>query len=346
MRPRPHRITRKTKKTAVQLLLGLVLFVAAQFVYDASTLRLPAADGSVSLYSTHLQDDLRRTYVAAIDAAQKSVLLEVYTLSDQSIINALKTKAEQGIPVQVLVDSKASPLAKKLLGPQVKTTRRSPSGLMHLKILVIDEAQVWIGSANMTYDSLRTHGNIVLAMTNPALAATIRKRADETPASGAAPRTPVITFTQNAQTGELWFLPSPEQGLQRLITAIQEAKSQVRIAMFTWTHPLLTEAVIDAHRRGLHVEVVIDSNQGQGAGAETVHKLKKAKVKTSLSNGEGLLHYKMLIIDDHTLVCGSANWTRSAFKHNDDCMLFLFPLNPAQNQSLDQLWSRVIREVR
>lgn len=335
---------KKRTKKPLQILLGLLLLALVQFAYNSASIHLPASDGSVSLYSTHAQDDLQRTYIAAIESAKESILLEVYTLTDQAIIKALKQKAQEGIPVQVIVDSKASPLAKKQLGTQVQTTKRTPRGLMHLKILVIDNAQVWIGSANMTYDSLRTHGNIVAGMTNPALAHTITQRAQDTPSSGIAPQTPAITFTQNNQNGELWFLPNPDQALDRLVQTIHNAKKQVRIAMFTWTHPRLTEAVIDAHKRGLDVEVYIDSHQGQGAGAETVHKLKKAHVKTSLSRGKGLLHYKMLIVDNHTLVCGSANWTRAAFKHNDDCMLFLFPLTEDQNQFLDKLWTQVARE--
>ena len=192
---------RRLQRKALQALTGLLLFLIAQFIYDSSTIQLPASDGSVTLYSTHLQDDLRRTYAAAIESAQKSILLQIYTLTDQNIINALKTKAEQGIPVQVVVDSKASPLAKKQLGPQVKTIRRTPKGLMHLKILVIDEAQVWIGSANMTYDSLRTHGNIVAAMTNPALAANIQQRINQTPSSGPS-QTPLSSPSPNIQKTE------------------------------------------------------------------------------------------------------------------------------------------------
>ncbi len=334
---------RRTKKTSLKIILGLIIFLVLHFTYQATTIRLPASDGTVSLYSTHAQDDLRCTYLAAIDSAKQSILLEVYTLTDAAIINALKQKALAGIPVKVVVDSKASPLAKKQLGPAVSTLRRTPAGLMHLKILVIDDAQVWIGSANMTYDSMKTHGNIITAMTNPALAATLRQRIDATPASGPAPHTPTIYFSQNGQNGELWFLPNPDQGLDRLIKAIHGAKKQIRIAMFTWTHPLLTAAVISAHKRGVDVRVVIDSYQGKGAGAEVVQKLKKAKVKTSLSHSDGLLHYKMLIVDDDTLVCGSANWTRAAFKHNDDCLLFLFPLTDSQNQFLNKIWAQIIR---
>ena len=337
---------RTLKKTSLQTLFGLLLVFVIHFFYQSTSIHLPDSNGNVSLYSTHAQDDLRRTFIAAIESAKQSILLEIYTLTDANIIQALKSRAEQGITVEVLVDSKASPQAKKQLGPLVKTTRRTPQGLMHLKILVIDDSQVWISSANMTYDSMLTHGNIVAAMDNPALATTIRQRVAETPSSGPAPQTPVIAFSQNGQNGELWFLPNPGQGLNRLIDAIKQAKEQVRIAMFTWTHPLITQAVIDAHKRGVDVEVVIDSYQGKGAGAQVVQKLQKANVKTSLSQGKGLLHYKILIVDHHTLVCGSANWTRSAFKQNDDCMFFLFPLTESQNRFLDQMWAKIIRETK
>lgn len=323
---------------AVSSAVGCLLLLIVHLADVSGQVQLPQGDQPAELYANQLRQDLRRTILTAIDGAHHSVVLAVYTLTEAKVIEALKRKAEAGVAVTVVVDAKASPKAKKQLGPLVATIRRSPQGLMHLKVLVIDESQVWIGSANMTFDSLRTHGNLIGAVDHPQLAQEIKGRLLSLPQSGQASPARPIGFSLAEQQGELWFLPSANRAVDRLVQLIDSAQKIVRVAMFTWTHPELTRAVLRAHRRGVQVEVVIDRRQGQGAGAETVYLLSGAGIPVSLSRGDGLLHHKMLLVDDEVLVNGSANWTRSAFCRNDDCFVILRPLNESQKAYLSDLW--------
>ena len=40
---------------------------------------------------------------------------------------------------------------------------------MHRKVLLVDGEEVWLGSANMTRDSLRMHGNLMVGIKDPAV---------------------------------------------------------------------------------------------------------------------------------------------------------------------------------
>jgi phosphatidylserine/phosphatidylglycerophosphate/cardiolipin synthase-like enzyme len=334
-------------KSLIATLLTIFLIVCSFVLTSLEPVRLPQGNGPIEFYCNQANDDLRGTVLSAIDSAQQSIMLAVYSLNDQKVIKALKNKAADGIDVSVIVDAKAAPHARKALGSQVKTTLRAPLGLMHLKILVVDSAQVWIGTANMSYDSLRTHGNLIIGLDNPYLASVIddylsalRKTG---PPNSTQPKP--IAFTQDHQEGDLWFFPDPSgNALRTLLHTLHSAKDTLKIAMFTWTHPALTDAVIAAHNRGVDVTVVIDSNQGSATGAQVVRDLKAAGVPTYLSRGKGLLHYKMAIIDDAVLVVGSANWTRSACTKNDDCFLILQPLTATQQEHLRRSWSVILHE--
>lgn len=342
----PTRPRNITPKQLLGLIVSLLLFVYAVVTDLFTPVRLPQGEGAVELYSNQAGDNLRSTVLASIESAEHSVLMAIYNLSDTKIVNALRSKADSGVPVTVIVDAKASPQAHRQLGPRVKTIRRSPAGLMHLKILVVDNKQVWIGSANMSYNSLRTHGNMILAMDNPPLASAISQYLRAMPQTGtvsAAPPRP-IRFAQEGQDGDLWFLPDMGPALPALLNLIDNAKTSLKVAMFTWTHPKLTEAIIHARNRGVEVTVVIDSKQGQGAGAEVVHDLRQAGIRAYLSKGDGLLHYKMAIIDESILVLGSANWTRSAFSRNDDCFVILWPLSEEQQSYLRKTWGVIVHE--
>jgi cardiolipin synthase len=322
----------------IALLAALILYAGDNF----GTVRLPEGGGPTEFYSNQGGDDLRIVFQNAIESAQHSLVLAVYSLNDGKIVKALKNKAAEGVDVTVIVDNKASPTAKKNLGSSIKTIQRSPPGLMHLKILVVDNQQAWIGSANMSYDSLRLHGNLVIGVDNPPLAKTLHDYLIAMPKTGPPPNISCpIQFAQQGQEGDLWLLPDKDRALRCLLDTIHNAQESIKVAMFTWTHPALTQAIIDAHQRGVDVTCVIDGNQGSATGADVFAKLCKAGIPTYLSNGKGLLHYKMLVVDDSILVIGSANWTRSAFTRNDDCFVILSPLTHDQRCFLKKIWKTV-----
>lgn len=322
--------------------LVAALMLLGSFFYEAvAVVRLPQSDHPAEFYTNQLSDDLRLTMTAAIASAKQSIVLMVYSLTDEKVISALKAKAAEGVSVHVVVDAKACPAAKRRLGSQVTTIRRSPTGLMHLKILVVDEEQVWMGSANMTYESLRVHGNLMIAMHHPELAQAIVARALTMPSSGTLAKVAPLVFGLPDQNGELWFLPNGVHAYEKVIHLIEQAKSRIAVAMFTWTRPDFVATIVDAFHRGVDVEVFIDRRQGQGVGAEVVHTLVNAGIPVYFNRGEGLLHHKSMMVDNQILVTGSANWTRSAFKNNDDCFLVLEPLTAEQTELLNRLWDRL-----
>ena len=115
--------------------------------------------------------------------------------------------------------------------------------------------------------------------------------------------------------------------------------------MFTFTRQDFAASLIEAKERGINTEVVIDSNSTFGASGKVAKLFRDNDFSfRRSSNGDQLLHHKLMIIDDHTLVCGSANWTLAAFTKNDDCFFVLYNLNEKQIKQLSKLWTVIISE--
>jgi len=306
---------------------------------------LPDSAHPIELYSNQTQNDLQQTFAVAIGEAKKSVLLIIYSLTDNTIIESLKNKSIQGVEVTVICDPKASRRVERRLGPQVNTVKRFAEGLMHQKILVIDETLVWIGSANMTTESLRNHGNLVVGFESPSLAAAIKSKAHGMEADDDS-----IVLHQETVLGgqqvELWFLPDDTQAVNRIKQLLRAAQKSIKVAMFTWTRYDLAQEVLNAAKRGVRVEAVIDRQSGYGASAKVVEILQKGGLPVRLSTGSALLHHKFAIIDDTILINGSANWTKAAFTQNDDCFIILHGITDEQKSLLDDLWSVVAHESR
>ena len=110
--------------------------------------------------------------------------------------------------------------------------------------------------------------------------------------------------------------------------------------------PLLSHALIDAHKRGVDVDVVIDNDSAKQTSRKVFLQLKREGVPVSLSARAGLLHHKLLIVDDEMLVTGSANWTKAAFTSNDDNISFIYPLTQDQKKMLQALWEQIKKESK
>lgn len=335
------------KKSSASALIALLVWALYQLIEHAphpqQPTKLPSSEIPLELYSNQTQDDLTQLYTQAINQAQKSITLVIYALTDKQVIQALRKKSEEGIPVYIVSDAQASRgLSREL--PKAQIIRRLGDGLMHQKILILDDKQIILGSANLTPSSLKIHGNLVIGLENPALAEALTKRAKSMDEDGAVNAPLLHQETQaGTQNLELWVLPDDPAAVERMIQLFRSAQKTIKVAMFTWTRTDFTQELINAAKRGVQVEAVLDRYAGKGASAKIVRMLEQAKIPVRLSTGQGLLHHKFAYIDDRILVNGSANWTNSAFKVNDDYFVVVYPLTEEQRVKMNQLWQVIVR---
>jgi cardiolipin synthase len=324
-------------------IFGIFLFWISQ---TPTTHTLPQIGEAPILYSSDIDDDLKVLFEDAIQEANQSVLLIIYSLLDRTIIQSLKQKAEEGVKVTVICDPEASAGVEKKLGPKVETFKRRGKGIMHQKILVTDNNRVWIGSANMTNKSLRVHGNLVIGFYSPQLASLIHDKAAIMIDTGMKKTIRHRDIRINDQKIEMWFLPEDKGAISRLKNLIKSAQKTIQVAMFTWTRIDLAEELVEARNRGVHVEVALDRNSAAGVSKKVAQFLQDEGIPITFNSGDGLLHHKMMVIDDETLVIGSANWTRAAFEKNNDCFIVIHPLTDQQKTTLHKMWKVLQRTER
>lgn len=334
-----------SRKAFLSSSIFLICMLYAWIADAVYTVHLPSNDRPVELYSTEMQDDITLTICQAIKEAQRSVTLVIYNLTDSRVIESLREKSCTDCAVKVICDLRNSSKLEARLGPKVKILKRDIKGLVHIKMLIIDNHQTWIGSANMTVESLRHYGNLVTAINSEPFAEMALSKAHSLQSSDEFHLSvPHRLFSLGEQNIELWFLPDDPMAVGRLKQLIQGAKKTIRIAMFTWTRRDLAQEVINAKNRGVKVEVAIDRSSAMGCSALIVKMLKDGGVNLNLSKGAPLLHHKGMIIDDTTLVNGSANWTKAAFTSNDDCFIVVSPLTVEQQRFLIKMWKLILAD--
>jgi len=328
------------KKWILLIAFGVVAISIAVFIESMTYVALPTEKEPVQLYANELRDDLTKMFVKAIEEAEESVTLIIYSLTDPNIIHALKKKSEEGCRVLVIYDKKNSPHLKKRLG-KAKTLVRTPGGLSHQKILVVDQKKIWVGTANMTTASLRYYGNLVLGLYLPDLAARVDRTLRAMNKFHQDPDPEPIPFKIEAMSGTFQFLPSEKKSAE-ILSLISSAEKTARVAMFTFTRKDFAEALVKAKERGVDVEVAIDHQTLYGASRYVRKILINNQMPLFTNRGPGLLHYKCMVADGDTLVIGSANWTKAAFQRNDDCFLILKNLSPEISRKLNRLWIAIL----
>lgn len=278
----------------------------------------------IEIYANQCDDDLRKCFISAIKEAKRSVTLIVYSLNDPEIFKILKKKKKENIALNIVIDSKNKKDINEI--KEMVTLKEKKSSLMHQKILIVDEKKVWIGSANFTSSSLQMHDNLIVGLYSPEIAQSII-------ASKGG------NFHLGTQKIELFFLPKEKkESYSRVQSLLKDAKQSLEIAMFTWTHPELTQSVIEASLRGLNVNIVLDENSSIGTSKKSKEKLMHEKVNTKVNIGSPLLHHKCCYIDKEILILGSANWTKAAFSKNDECILIIHDLKKDQKKKMEKLW--------
>jgi phosphatidylserine/phosphatidylglycerophosphate/cardiolipin synthase-like enzyme len=120
--------------------------------------------------SPHATADLdpEPALVAAIDSAKRSILFAVYSFTSRTIADALARAAVRGVAVVGVVDAGQERSAYSMadwLAPQpgFSLRRSTGSGLMHDKVLVVDQGKrLALGSFNWTAAAERRNVEVLL----------------------------------------------------------------------------------------------------------------------------------------------------------------------------------------
>lgn len=292
--------------------------------------------------ATDLKHDMESRFVEAIKEAKESIEISIYSLNDMKVLEALKQKADAGLKVHVVLDAATTPYAIKKLGPNVQATLYQSRGLMHHKIMLLDGAELWLGSANLTNDSLRVHSNLVHKIKCPGLCQFVHEKMMSMHTEGLKKKFLHRAFNVDDQTLEMWFLPDDQYASHRILDLIHSAQKTIQVAMYTFTRLDFAKSLIEKAQAGIQVEVILDNGMAEGVCKSVVDAFKGTDVKLYASSGKALLHNKMMVVDGKILEHGSANWTKAAFTQNDDYFIVLYDLKADQQQELVHLWQALL----
>jgi phosphatidylserine/phosphatidylglycerophosphate/cardiolipin synthase-like enzyme len=124
-----------------------------------------------------------------------------------------------------------------------------------------------------------------------------------------------------APTWEVYF--SPSGGCtEAVVKALGGAKTSVLVQAYSFTSAPIAKALVDAARRGVKVEVVLDKSQ-RTEKYSSADFVAHEGVPTKIDAVHAIAHNKVMVIDGTTVLTGSFNFTKAAEEHNAENLLVI-----------------------
>jgi phosphatidylserine/phosphatidylglycerophosphate/cardiolipin synthase-like enzyme len=270
-----------------------------------------------------------RELAQAIDNARNRIDGALYDLNLWTIRNALIRAHERGVEVRLVVESDSLDRSEiqELITAGIPVVSDDGEGLMHNKFLIIDDADVWTGSMNLTVNGAYRHLNDLIQVRSTLVAHNYRTEFEEMFLEGyfgevVLENTPHPILTIDGVQIESYF--SPDDSVQeRIIELIQEARENVDFCYYSFTSDPIADALLERADNGITLRGVVDTYQeGTGIGGE-YQRLKDLGIDIHLDGHPEKMHLKLMIIDRRIVITGSYNLTRSAETRNDENTLVI-----------------------
>ncbi len=306
--------------------------------------------------SNEVRTEAGKALVEAINNSKQTIDFAFYGLSKQDeILNALINAQKRGVKIRGIVDknienkndySGTEYSINKLGKGIIKTDYKAEieklnkinnkeiefsydffkGHIMHNKFCIIDNEIVWTGTVNIS--STGTGGfneNYACIVRSKDFAKIFKKEFEQMYVNELFHENKYPIYSKKGINiddinVQIYFSPNKFVINNVILPEIEKAQNYIYLSMFLITNNKIVQSLIDAHERGVEIKLIIDAHHALQPYSKH-EQLRNAGIKVKVENWAGKMHAKTVIIDDKTIITGSANWTYSAFKYNDENLL-------------------------
>jgi phosphatidylserine/phosphatidylglycerophosphate/cardiolipin synthase-like enzyme len=131
----------------------------------------------------------------------------------------------------------------------------------------------------------------------------------------------IILPQETLPTWQAYF--SPKGGCtEAVIRELNKAKSTVLVQAYSFTSAPIAKALMNTHKRGVKVEVILDKSQRTDKYSSATF-LYNQGIPVKIDAQHAIAHNKVMIIDGETVITGSFNFTKAAEERNAENLLII-----------------------
>ena len=267
---------------------------------------------------------------AAINSARLTVDVAIYSLSLNSVRDALIRAHKRGVQVRMVMESdnldRTDPQILMDAGIPILGDRRE--GLMHDKFMVIDNSEVWLGSMNFTDSGAYADNNNLMRIRSVEMAEDYTKEfeemfVDDKFGPDVVAETPNPRVIIDDTPIDVYF--SPDDHVQdSFVELIENAQESINFMAFSFTSDPIGDAVLARAEQGVTVSGVMEAEQVKSNIGTEFDPFSQAGLDVLLDGNDGQMHHKVMIIDESIVIFGSYNFTASAETKNDETLIVVY----------------------
>jgi phosphatidylserine/phosphatidylglycerophosphate/cardiolipin synthase-like enzyme len=308
---------------SLRRILPLLLLILSVYLWYFLTRVIPAAqpitvntaNSNVSLFVE--PESGRNPIINEIENAKHEILLEVYLLSDEEIINSLKRARMRGLDVRVMTEEHpfGGGSNKKdmdeLSDSGVRTKWTNPSyTLTHEKTIVIDGKEVFILNQNLTKSAFTKNREYDILDGNPEDVNTVKTIfLDDWERKG---------FNSPATSS---LVVSPVTSRKILSALISKSSKSLDIEIEDIDDSKITDIIVQEARKET-VRVIIPSLSQISSNSKAINILKSGGVQVKQLSSP-YIHAKLILSDNRTAYVGSVNFSAQSMDENREVGIIL-----------------------
>lgn len=131
-----------------------------------------------------------------------------------------------------------------------------------------------------------------------------------------------------------------------ILQCIEKSRERIWVAAYAFTRTRIARALVEAHRRGVRVEVKMDANQAKFPGAQKLIEWMRGQgIPVTLIQTAGeysAMHNKFMVFDLRWVVTGSYNFTTVAQVSNWENLVWLDSADMAEQYL--QAWNAIVSD--
>ncbi len=132
-----------------------------------------------------------------------------------------------------------------------------------------------------------------------------------------------LLLASNVVASDIQVFFSPKGGCtEAVVENVGKAKSTILVQAYSFTSAPIAKALVDAEKRGVKVQVILDKSQRTEKYSDADFLLHEG-VPTFIDAKHAIAHNKIIIIDSHTVLTGSFNFTKAAEENNAENLLVI-----------------------
>jgi phosphatidylserine/phosphatidylglycerophosphate/cardiolipin synthase-like enzyme len=130
------------------------------------------------------------------------------------------------------------------------------------------------------------------------------------PSAAATPSAVTVCFTPGGNCTQV------------IVQALSDDKRTILVQAYSFTSAPIAKALLDAHKRGVQVQVILDKSQ-RSEKYSSADFLANQGVSTMIDATHAIAHNKVIVIDGETVLTGSFNFTKAAQEKNAENLLII-----------------------